>query len=426
MQRLWISRIAFGALLSVSTSCLQYPSCLAADEKANSAPAETATVTDSATSQPLKDVATSTTITTPVAAIVTPTPTDSVTITSSKRIFHEGVVQFASPSLDQQIDDLVSQAVFVAENRRLLDSNEHKYNKYVHRMIASSKDIAELATSCRGFEQSSEAADIILDEKLKLKSKAAVALAKQRQANQLQTKVVATLMQMTMGYGLKDAAESDTTVKQGYDSLVDLVGEEKAAATQHILSDWCDRQKSFEVTELKPVAGPLQMKSETEGIMQRAIGNDTCIGEIKHSLHKYNGRSNLARATAKVVNTGLSLAAFTPTFISPAAQVAWVAYIMTQGGPEESKLVKEVYLAKRFESRWQMLNEETNLALNSYNTAVYTHNAPLVAFSEFLVSRICAPGSMKEEISQRPDTKDKVDNAVSESTDAKPATREKI
>jgi hypothetical protein len=414
MQKRWISKTTFGTLLALSAFSFQNASCLAADEQVSSNSKETSTVTDSAT------------VTSATDPVATPA-TDSVTVTSSKKIFHEGVVQFVSPSLDQQIDELVAEAINVARNRSLLDEREHHYNKYVHRMIASSKDIAELATSCRGFEQSSEAADIILDEKLKLKSKAAVALAKQRQANELQSKIIAALMQVAMGYGLKDATESEAAVKQGHDALVNLVGEDKAAATQHLLSDWCDRQKNFEVSELKPVGGPLQMKSETDGIMERAISNDVCINEIKTSLHKYNGRSKLARATAKVVNTGLSVAAFSPTFVSPAAQVAWVAYIMTQGGPEESKLVKEVYLAKRFESRWQMLSEETNLALNSYNTAVYTHNAPLVAFSEFLVSRICAPGSMKEEISQRPDVKDKVDRAVSESDDAtKTANREKI
>jgi len=426
MQSIWISRVTFGTLLALSASYFQNSSCLAADEPLKTM--ETTTVTDSATITPSTLSASTpaaSTLSASTPAASTPA-TDTATVSSSKRVFKEGVVQFASPSLDHQIDDLVSQAVDIAQNRALLDNREHHYNKYIHRMVASSKDIAELATSCRGFEQSSEAADIILDEKLKLKSKAAVALAKQRQANQLHSKVVAALMQMTMGYGLKDATESEAAVKQGYDSLVNLVGEEKASSTQHVLADWCDRQKNFELSELKPVAGPLQMKSETEGIMERAVNNDVCISEIKTSLHKYNGRSNLARATAKVVNTGLSLAAFTPTFISPAAQVAWVAYIMTQGGPEESKLVKEVYLAKRFESRFQMLSDETNLALNSYNTAVYTHNAPLVAFSEFLVSRITAPGTMKEEISQRPDVKEKVDTAVSESTNAKPAAPEKI
>jgi hypothetical protein len=306
---------------------------------------------------------------------------------ASTRFFREEIRKFASPALDQEIDKLVEDAVVEAGNKKLADRERH-YNNVVQVVVASGKDIAELATSYRGFEQSSEAADVVLEEKIKLKSRASVAYAKQHQKDLLHAKVVAAMMQIAMSRGLKDPTESNAAEKEAVDQLSNLVGSDQTAKTVQLVHDWCEHCQDSLAPDSQPIVGPLKLKAESDKIMHHALASDQVVDEIKHKLHKYNGRSTFARATAKIVNTSLSIAAFSPTFISPAAQVAWCAYIVTQGGPEESKLLKEVYLAKRFESRWQMLNEESNLALNSYNTGIYTHNQPLLAFSQFLIGHM--------------------------------------
>jgi hypothetical protein len=309
----------------------------------------------------------------------------------SPRVFQEEIQKAAFPALDQEIERLVDESLTQAENRRLLERKERHYNRLVSLMYASSKDITELATSYKGFEQSSEAADVVLEEKLKLKSRAAVAFVKQRQRDRLHTQVVAAMMQIAMAHGLKDPLELANAEKEGMDQLTSLVGSEQAAKTEQLMAEWCERCQTDVSVDNKPIDGPLKLKAVSDKIMHSAMNNDAVVGEIRGKLHKYNGRSNLARVTAKAVNIGLSVAAFSPTFISPAAQVAWCAYIVTQGGPEEAKLLKEVYLAKRFESRFNNLTDETNLALNGYNTGVYTHNPQLLAFSQFVIGRICEP-----------------------------------
>src|SRR5690606_13528977 len=104
-------------------------------------------------------------------------------------------------------------------------------------------------------------------------------------------------------------------------------------------------------------------------------------------LHKYNKRSKAMMVTSSVVQTLLGAASLTPTFIGPAAKTALVTFIMATGGPEQAKLMKELYLDKRLESRWKVLNEETHLALDNYQLAILTRNPVLLGCSESVVGQ---------------------------------------
>jgi hypothetical protein len=304
------------------------------------------------------------------------------------QILRGEVSQFASPVLSQQIQNLIELAEDKTDSQTNIKHSCNHFGKPIHRLIASSKDLAELATAYKGFEQSSEAADVILEEKVKLKSRASATYARQKQLDDIQLKVVTALMQIATGYGVKDKTEGDGIVKEGVEQLAELVGQSEAEKSAQVVADWCHAQQQLPFPDCRPLHGPLQVKAECDKALARAMQNDPTCDAIKDALHKYNGRSKLARTTAKVLNTSLSIAAFSPTFVSPAAQVAWGAYIMTQGGPEEAKLIKEVYLAKRFESRWHMLNEEASLAVNGYNAAVYAQNPGLLSFCQFLLARM--------------------------------------
>ena len=78
----------------------------------------------------------------------------------------------------------------------------------------------------------------------------------------------------------------------------------------------------------------------------------------------------------------------TPTFVGPAAKTALVAFVMATGGPEQCKLLKELYLDKRLESRCKALNEEAHLAVDNYQLALLTKNPVLLGYSESLVGQM--------------------------------------
>ena len=69
---------------------------------------------------------------------------------------------------------------------------------------------------------------------------------------------------------------------------------------------------------------------------------------------------------------------------------------MATGGPEQAKLLKELYLDKRFESRWKVLNEEAHLAVENYQVAILTHNPVLLAYSESVVSQMTSSETVNQ------------------------------
>src|SRR5262249_37117353 len=105
-------------------------------------------------------------------------------------------------------------------------------------------------------------------------------------------------------------------------------------------------------------------------------------------------KSKIAMATSQVAQTTLGTASLAPSFFGPAAKVALLSFVMATGGPESCKLMKELYLDKRFESRLKVITEEAHLAVENYQTAVLTHNVPLLAFSESMIAEMAGRASV--------------------------------
>lgn len=291
--------------------------------------------------------------------------------------------------LEQRFNELTNIAIERREDTQELNRKHKHFNGILSRTWHGTRDIIELCTEYQGFEQSSEAADIILGEKLKIKSKASADYVKQMIRDQTERNLLCVLMQLAEGLGVSDQEQSQAEVEQGMSRLKELVGDSEAENTLKVMKEWSQSIGVEPVNFSRRPWNILEAQQQTKSVLDKAMKHDSVVSEIKTTLHKrYNQRSNLARVTAKVMNAGLSIAAFSPTLISPAAQLAWTVYIATQGGPEESKLLKEVYWAKRFESRYVTLNAYSTLAVNSYNTAIMTKNGSLLAMSDWLMNRI--------------------------------------
>ena len=64
---------------------------------------------------------------------------------------------------------------------------------------------------------------------------------------------------------------------------------------------------------------------------------------------------------------------------------------MSTGGPEENKILKELYYGRRLEIRRKRINDETELALTNYQKALMTHNGPQLAMSEVVLAQLVGP-----------------------------------
>jgi hypothetical protein len=294
----------------------------------------------------------------------------------------------AENAVASRIDALLESALARDSQTKTLDAAVAHYRTKTQQAIAETKDTIDYLIPYRGFGPSSEAGDIILDEKVKLKSRASAEYARQRHIDDTHVKVVANMMQLAMGLGSSDKEKGATIAAEGYASMKELVGQEEADRTLEMLNTWMKEVQVPDSVYAQGVWDVAKRQDNIKTVITTALEQDAVLHEITKRVHKYNHKSKFARASSHVVETTLGVAALTPTFVGPAAKAALTAFVMATGGPESCKLLKELYLDKRFESRWKVLNEEAHLALENYHIGILTHNPVLIATSESIIDQM--------------------------------------
>jgi hypothetical protein len=200
--------------------------------------------------------------------------------------------------------------------------------------------------------------------------------------------VFSLLLQVAQGLGMSDSAKREQMVAAGMTPLTELVGQDSANEALMKLKEW-SRQLSVPSTLLtQDPWSMLEQQQKSETLLKETAQADPVMSLARRLLHKYNGHSKFALGAAKVINITLAVASSTPTLLAPAASVLQFVYQMSTGGPEDWKLLQEVYLDKRIDSRWRRLNQETTQAVSAYNNAVMTHNPVLLGLSECFVSAL--------------------------------------
>lgn len=310
--------------------------------------------------------------------------------TRADEINLKGIISaYSGPSPDQLVGGLVNAAVERDDARDgQLAKKDKAMNGGKHKLMNAAKMTAAFATEYRGFEMSSEAADVILDEKVKLKSKGSTAYAKQRRADEIHAKVFSSVLQIAQGLGTTDPALKEKTIAAGMGPLKDLVGPESADAALKSLQSWSE-QLNVPRTVFKQqpwTIGELQQKSED--LVKTSSQADPVMALVRRALHKYNGHSKFALGAAKLCNITLATAMFSPTIAAPAAEILLFVYQMGTGGPEDYKLLQELYFDKRLECRWKRLNQESTQAVTAYNNALMTRNPVLLGLSETFISAL--------------------------------------
>lgn len=298
--------------------------------------------------------------------------------------------------ISQRIDNLLDAALNKDEKTRSLNKAVYHYNKPLQKAFAEVKDGADYLVPYRGFGPSAEAGNVILGEKVKVHSRASAEFARQKHIDAKHLEVVSNISQIAMGLGMADKTRGAAIVESGKTSLSALVGEAEAEKTIAMLKSW---SHDLTVPESVYAQGPWDVKDRQEKlktVVATSLDNDPVVTEIKRRLHKYNQKSKFSMVTSQVVQTTLGIASITPSFIGPAAKVALLSFVMATGGPESCKLMKELYLDKRFESRCQVTTEEAHLAVENYHVAMLTRNPVLLAFSESMIADMAGRTSVNK------------------------------
>jgi hypothetical protein len=298
--------------------------------------------------------------------------------------------------LGAQIEQLMDCAWDKDEQGKKLDRAVEHYRTSSQRAVAQSKDTADYIVPFRGNGPSSEAGDVILGEKVKLKSRASSEYARQKRVDDIHLRIAADVIQISMGLGMLDPENSRPMIDAGMTSLKELVGDDQAERTLSMLTNWGQNVRIPETVFTQPVWDVTSKQAKVQQIVAEAVKADPVLEEITKRVHKYNQHSKLGRASSHVIQTTLGVASLTPDFIGPAAKAALVAYVMSTGGPEQCKLLKELYLDKRFDSRWKVLNEQAHMAVENYEVGLLTHNPVLLASTESLVEHMAGRSTVKK------------------------------
>lgn len=262
-----------------------------------------------------------------------------------------------------------------------------KYGTFKSHATALGSDALNSIFMFKGVSQSSQAGDVILDEKIKLNSLGAAKLSIRKIEDDIETKLLTKILDLAGAVGNRDQAaidEATTDLKAfaGEDETKDLLNALNNIGEQDLVenSEFALRTaKSSEISKRVNLA------------VRSAALSDDVVEEIKADLHKYNKHRPGTMAFHRVARTTLSVIGCTPNLIGPASQAVLFGYVMASGGSETSKVVKEIYMGKRLEVRAATLREEIHTLFNAYQSAVSNKNAVLAgAARELLSSKIGA------------------------------------
>jgi len=262
-------------------------------------------------------------------------------------------------------------------------------------------DVLNYTFMYRGISISSEAGDVILDEKHKLKSLASARYLKQRKADELDLQVLTNVFEMAQALGKGD--DSTKQIQQAHENLVKLVGQEKADSALATLKD-LQATAPDDKTKAAPKWSQSQRQERIQQTVQSAAAKDAITTELQNDLHAYNKHRPGALAAQRMVRVTLSTASMSPSFAGPVAQSLMFGFLWITGGTEEHKLLTELYLDKRLSSRAHLLNEEAHLAFDNYELASLTNNRALKLCSEQLLKSMSGTDAAVAMLQQEPKT----------------------
>lgn len=273
------------------------------------------------------------------------------------------------------------------------------FQSNLHKLTYKGKGLLNNILDYRAFGPSTEAADLILGEHKQSSSLDAKAYYKQREQDERQIKTAASIMQLAMGLGLHDTPRAKKLTADSLTSLRELVGENRTA---EILA--CLQQQSARFTKANSLAGQeifnLNERDEkVRRMVQAAASSDPVVKEVKDGLHKYNSHSKFVERATGVLQTALNIASFSPTIVAPVAGTSTFVLMMATGGPEQDKLLRELYFSKRLESRLKLMNDKAQLAINNYQMAVLMDNPLLFSVTQAMVRQMSGEDVMNAVLS---------------------------
>ncbi|MBX9725209.1 MAG: hypothetical protein K2X81_27645 [Candidatus Obscuribacterales bacterium] len=263
-----------------------------------------------------------------------------------------------------------------------------KRSNVVKKGSSRARSLVNFMFDTRGSDWSKEGADLAIGKKSDISSDTTGLYEDQLHRDNLHWQVISLIAKIGSALGSDTKLDSDDNLIQSVSLLRTLIGE---AETDRIM-EWLTGDETKNLKGEIPLTARLDLPTLLylqDSMSSIALERDSVTADIKSELLPYGNKCKSRRVATKVVYSALGIATFIPNWIAPVAETSFLAAMMANGGPEQDKLLKELYYAKRLERRYDLIQKELNLALNCRAISVATDNAPLYHFSKRLTEYLC-------------------------------------
>jgi hypothetical protein len=296
----------------------------------------------------------------------------------------------------QNSEDLDRLFAMVAPKNPSNTAKNGHFHVNFRKAVYKGKNVLNYMFDYRAFGPSTEAADLILEEHSPSKSGDAKAYFEQRRQDEASLQIASNIMQLAMGLGASGTPRGQRLTETSLASLRQLIGNDQ---TDDVLATLQSASKKLSFPrELasQEVWDMQEREDKINQMVQGAANSDAVLDELKHDLHRYNRHSKITAHAIGAMQTALSVAAFTPTLAAPAAETTYFMLMLATGGPEQDKLLRELYLSKRMEDRLKFIKEKAHMAVDTYHMALLSENALLLNCTQAMVRQMSGDEAVRE------------------------------
>lgn len=285
-------------------------------------------------------------------------------------------------ALSKTVDTLLNSSLNKSAAFSESDKAVNRYRTGRHKAWSKMKDASNFIVPWHGFGPSSEAGDVILNEKLKLKSLDAAEYSRQTQIDSTHVEVLGQMLQLAKCLGSNDSTEAATVRCE----LEKLTSPDETKTLEAFIRELEQIDIAEAIQNFRTPMSAWEKRKRKIQLADSFIKNDPVIDEITKRIHQYNKRTGVARISGHVVETTLGLANWIPNVLAPLSQGTLMSFEMANGGSEENKLIKELYLERRLQTRRESLTDMAQLLFDSYQDALSQGNCQLAALAKIMMT----------------------------------------
>lgn len=313
--------------------------------------------------------------------LAAPTPATTTNIDSAAPIVG-GVDTKDQAALSQSMNSLLTSALNKNVSFQKSDKAVRKYHTIKFKAWSKIKNASNSTIPWHGSGPSSEAGDVILGEKVKIKSLDSAEYARQAQFDQTRLALVGTMLEFAKHSGLGETADSDAARA----ALEKLTSPAETAVLEQSIKFLDTSGVTADMLHHETFTSSADKRQRRKQLADKFIETDPGIREITRHIHRYNHLSGARRFGDHVIQTVLGLTSMMPDTVAPVSEVAMMVYDTLRGGTEEEKLMKELYLERRLQSRRQTLTDLAEIVMDSYEDAAKMGNLRLAIFAKSLMT----------------------------------------